>query len=64
MKTLKTLKTSVAHLRNRTCANASRPTAVDWFRSRPANQRATEQVLFNALMATLDPGDKVIVPAP
>ena len=64
MKTLKTLKTSVAHLRNRTCANASRPTAVDWFRSRPANQRATEQVLFNALMATLDAGDEVIIPAP
>ncbi|MCE9642116.1 MAG: hypothetical protein K8S22_18510 [Betaproteobacteria bacterium] len=43
---------------------ASRMARIKHSPSNAANQRATERVLFNALMATLDPGDKVIVPAP
>ena len=46
------------------CAKFKRENGLDYARDQISVSNGGKHVIFNALMATLDPGDEVVVPAP
>jgi aspartate aminotransferase len=54
----------IPELKDAICAKFKRENGLDYKRSQITVGTGGKQVLFNALMATLNPGDEVIVPAP
>ncbi len=53
-----------ARLRSAICAKFKRENGLDYTPDQVTVACGGKQVIYNALMATLDPGDEVIVPAP
>jgi aspartate aminotransferase len=51
-------------LKDAICRKFKRENNLDYKRSQISVSNGGKQVLYNALMATLDPGDEVIIPAP
>ncbi|PWE34179.1 aspartate transaminase [Maritimibacter sp. 55A14] len=54
----------IAELKSAICEKFRRDNGLDYDASEISVSTGGKQVLFNALMATLNPGDEVIVPAP
>jgi aspartate aminotransferase len=53
-----------AALKKAICAKLKRENGLDYKPSQVTVSSGGKQVIYNALMATLDPGDEVIIPAP
>src|SRR4029079_18762539 len=51
-------------LRKAICAKFKRENGLDYAPDQVTGGTGGKQVIYNAMMATLDPGDEVIVPAP
>jgi len=54
----------IPELKRAICAKFKRDNGLDYAPSQVSVASGGKQVLFNALMATLDPGDEVVIPAP
>ena len=54
----------IPELKRAICAKFARENGLDYTPAQITVGTGGKQVLFNALMATLDPGDEVIIPAP
>jgi aspartate aminotransferase len=63
-KTKYTQVDGIAELKTAICAKFKRENALDYKASQVSVGSGGKQVLFNALMATVNPGDEVIIPAP
>ena len=63
-KTRYTAVDGIPELKKAICAKFSRENGLDYKPSQVSVGTGGKQVLFNALMATVNPGDEVIVPAP
>ncbi|HUR43370.1 MAG TPA: pyridoxal phosphate-dependent aminotransferase [Aestuariivirga sp.] len=63
-KTKYTQVDGIAELKTAICAKFKRENALDYKTSQVSVGSGGKQVLFNALMATVNPGDEVIIPAP
>ena len=59
-----TLVEGIPELREAICRKFSRDNALAYDAAQVAVSGGGKQVIFNALMATLEPGDEVIIPAP
>ncbi len=59
-----TLVEGISELREAICRKFSRDNALAYEPSQVTVSTGGKQVIFNALMATLEPGDEVIIPAP
>ena len=63
-KTKYTAPDGIAELKQAVCAKFKRDNALDYRSAQVTVSTGAKQVLFNALMATLNPGDQVVIPAP
>ena len=63
-KTRYTAVDGIAELKEAICAKFARQNGLTYAPSQIAVSTGGKQVLYNALMATLNPGDEVIIPAP
>src|SRR6056297_3220982 len=54
----------IAELKAAICAKFSRDNGLDYTPAQVSVGSGGKQILYNALMATLDPGDEVVIPAP
>ena len=63
-KTKYTAVDGIPELKKAICAKFSRENNLDYTPSQVSVGTGGKQVLFNALMATVNPGDEVIIPAP
>ena len=63
-KTRYTAVDGIAELKEAICAKFARENSLTYAPSQIAVSTGGKQVLYNALMATLNPGDEVIIPAP
>ncbi|MDJ0823607.1 MAG: pyridoxal phosphate-dependent aminotransferase [Paracoccaceae bacterium] len=63
-KTKYTAPDGIPELKEAICAKFARENALTYQPSQISVSTGGKQVLFNALMATLNPGDEVIIPAP
>ncbi|MCK5557564.1 MAG: aminotransferase class I/II-fold pyridoxal phosphate-dependent enzyme, partial [Candidatus Hydrogenedentes bacterium] len=63
-KTKYTAVPGILELRQAICAKLKRDNELDYTPSQVSVGTGAKQVLFNALVATLNPGDEVIIPAP
>ena len=54
----------IPELKRAICAKFKRDNGLDYAPAQVSVSSGGKQVLFNALMATLDPGDEVVIPAP
>jgi aspartate aminotransferase len=63
-KTRYTAVDGIAELKTAICAKFKRDNALDYTPAQVSVSSGGKQVLYNALMATLNPGDEVIIPAP
>ena len=59
-----TVVDGTAELKQAVCAKFKRENGLDYKPGQITVGSGGKQVLFNALMATLDPGDEVVIPAP
>ena len=63
-KTKYTAVDGIAELKQAICAKFKRDNSLDYLSSQVSVSSGGKQVLYNALMATLNKGDEVIIPAP
>jgi aspartate aminotransferase len=63
-KTKYTAVDGIPEVKQAICAKFKRENGLDYSPSQVAVSTGGKQVLYNALMATLNPGDEVIIPAP
>jgi aspartate aminotransferase len=63
-KTKYTAPDGIPELKQAICAKFKRENGLDYQPSQVSVSTGGKQVLFNALLATLNPGDEVIIPAP
>ncbi len=63
-KTRYTAPDGIAELKQAICAKFKRDNDLDYTPSQVSVGTGGKQILYNALMATLNPGDEVIIPAP
>lgn len=63
-KTKYTAVDGIAELKQAICAKFKRDNSLDYLPSQVSVSSGGKQVLYNALMATLNKGDEVIIPAP
>lgn len=63
-KTKYTAVDGIPEVKQAICAKFKRENGLDYTPSQVAVSTGGKQVLYNALMATLNPGDEVIIPAP
>ena len=63
-KTKYTAVDGIPELKDAICAKFKRENALDYTPSQVTVGTGGKQVLYNAIMATVDPGDEVIIPAP
>jgi aspartate aminotransferase len=63
-KTKYTAPDGIIELKNAICAKMKRDNNLDYLPSQVSVGTGGKQILYNALMATLNPGDEVIIPAP
>ena len=63
-KTRYTAPDGIAELKKAICAKFKRDNDLDYTPSQVSVGTGGKQILYNALMATLNPGDEVIIPAP
>jgi aspartate aminotransferase len=63
-KTRYTAPDGIAELKTAICAKLKRDNGLDYTNSQISISTGGKQVLYNALVATLNPGDEVIIPAP
>ena len=63
-KTRYTAVDGIPELKQAICAKFKRDNALDYVPNQVSVGTGGKQVLYNALMATLNPGDEVVVPAP
>jgi aspartate aminotransferase len=63
-KTKYTAVDGIPEVKQAICAKFKRENGLDYAPSQVAVSTGGKQVLYNALMATLNPGDQVIIPAP
>ena len=63
-KTKYTAPDGIPELKKAICAKFKRENGLDYKPSQVSVGTGGKQVLFNALIATLNPGDEVIIPAP
>ena len=63
-KTRYTAVDGIAELKTAICAKFKRDNGLDYTPAQVTVSSGGKQVLYNALMATLNPGDEVIIPAP
>ena len=63
-KTKYTAVDGIPELKTAICAKFKRDNALDYTPAQISVSTGGKQVLYNALMATLNPGDEVIIPAP
>jgi len=63
-KTKYTAPDGIAELKQAICAKFKRDNALDYVPAQVSVGTGGKQILYNALMATLNPGDEVIIPAP
>ncbi|WP_420556309.1 pyridoxal phosphate-dependent aminotransferase [Roseovarius sp.] len=54
----------IPELKDAVCAKFKRDNGLDYARSQVSIASGGKQILYNALMATLNPGDEVVIPAP
>lgn len=54
----------IAELREAICAKFKRENALDYKRSQVLVSTGAKQTIFNLILALIDPGDEVIIPAP
>ena len=59
-----TMVDGTPEIKRAVCAKFKRENGLDYTPEQITVGTGGKQVIFNALMATLDPGDEVIVPAP
>ncbi|KGK80018.1 aspartate aminotransferase [Thalassobacter stenotrophicus] len=63
-KTRYTAVDGIAELKSAICAKFKRDNGLDYTPAQVTVSSGGKQVLYNALMATLNPGDEVVIPAP
>ena len=63
-KTRYTAVDGIAELKSAICAKFKRDNGLDYSPAQVTVSSGGKQVLYNALMATLNPGDEVVIPAP
>ncbi len=63
-KTRYTAVDGIPELKQAICAKFKRDNALDYVPNQVSVGTGGKQVLYNALMATLNPGDEVVIPAP
>lgn len=63
-KTRYTAVDGIPELKAAVCAKFARENGLDYTPTQVSVASGGKQILYNALMATLDPGDEVIIPAP
>ena len=63
-KTRYTAVDGIAELKSAICAKFKRDNGLDYTHAQVTVSSGGKQVLYNALMATLNPGDEVVIPAP
>ena len=63
-KTRYTAVDGIAELKSAICAKFKRDNGLDYTPTQVTVSSGGKQVLYNALMATLNPGDEVVIPAP
>jgi aspartate aminotransferase len=63
-KTRYTAVDGIAELKAAICAKFKRDNALDYVPAQVSVGTGGKQVLYNALMATMNPGDEVVIPAP
>jgi aspartate aminotransferase len=63
-KTKYTAPDGIAELKQAICAKFKRDNGLDYTPAQVSVGTGGKQILYNALMATLNPGDEVIIPAP
>jgi aspartate aminotransferase len=63
-KTRYTAVDGIPELKQAICAKFKRDNALDYTPAQISVGTGGKQILYNALMATLDPGDEVVIPAP
>ena len=63
-KTKYTAPDGIAELKKAICAKFKRDNGLDYKPSQVSVGTGGKQILYNALMATLNPGDEVVIPAP
>lgn len=63
-KTKYTAVDGIPELKKAICAKFKRDNGLDYITSQVSVSSGGKQVLYNALMATLNPGDEVVIPAP
>ena len=63
-KTRYTAPDGIIELKQAICAKFKRDNGLDYVPSQVSVGTGGKQILYNALMATLNPGDEVVVPAP
>ena len=63
-KTRYTAPDGIPELKEAVCAKLKRDNALDYAPAQVSIGTGGKQILYNALMATLNPGDEVIIPAP
>ena len=54
----------IPELKDAVCAKFKRDNGLDYTRAQVSIASGGKQILYNALMATLNPGDEVVIPAP
>ncbi|QFT81535.1 Aspartate aminotransferase [Roseovarius sp. THAF27] len=63
-KTRYTAPDGIPELKDAVCAKFKRDNGLDYTRAQVSIASGGKQILYNALMATLNPGDEVVIPAP
>ncbi|MBM7066872.1 pyridoxal phosphate-dependent aminotransferase [Actibacterium sp. 188UL27-1] len=63
-KTKYTAPDGIAELKEAICAKFKRDNGLDYSSAQVSVGTGGKQILYNALMATLNPGDEVVIPAP
>ncbi|QFT99331.1 Aspartate aminotransferase [Roseovarius sp. THAF8] len=63
-KTRYTAPDGISELKDAVCAKLKRDNGLDYTRAQVSIASGGKQILYNALMATLNPGDEVVIPAP
>ena len=63
-KTKYTAVDGIAELKQAICAKFKRDNGLDYNPSQVSVGTGGKQILFNALMATMNPGEEVVIPAP
>jgi aspartate aminotransferase len=63
-KTRYTAPDGIPELKNAVCAKFKRDNGLDYAPAQVSIGSGGKQILYNALMATLNPGDEVVIPAP